>query len=441
LHNKKELNLLYKPLENPMNRMMKFISMLLFILVFSISSMVSAGTIPAAKPEEVGFSSDRLQRIHELMQRNIDDGNFAGAVTLVARQGRIAHLEAHGMMDLEAKKPMEKNAIFRIMSMTKPVVGVSVLMLLEEGKIRLNDPASKFIPQLKELKVAVPLPDAPASPFAPLSPAPRDPRFYTMPADREITIRDLLTHTSGMVSGPISMSQNAKVIYQKGETVADYISRLGSVPLEFQPGTKWAYSAQAGIDTLVRIVEIVSGQTYDQFLKHRVLEPLDMKDTSFYPDEAHKPRIATLYRKTPEGLQKQNNPAFMNGTYLSGGGGLFSTAEDYLRFGQMLANGGELDGHRILGRRTVEMMRSVHIPDTLPGRNPGEGYGLTVRVIQNSGAAGTALSNGSFGWSGAFGTHFWVDPKEKIVAVLMTQGGSIQLTADFEMAVMQAVID
>jgi len=389
-----------------MNRIVKLSSILLFILVFGISSMLSAGTIPTAKPEEVGFSSARLQRIHELMQRNIDDGNFAGAVTLVARYGRIAHF-----------------------------------MLMEEGKVRLNDPVSKFIPEFKDLKVAVPLPSPPPSPFAPPSQAPQDPRFYTMPADREVTIRDLLTHTSGLVSGPISMSQNAKVIYKEGETLADYIPRLGSVPLEFQPGTTWAYSAQAGIDTLVRIVEIVSGQTFDKFLQRRLFEPLEMKDTSFYPAGALNSRIATLYMKTPQGLQKQNNPAFMNGTYLSGGGGLFSTAEDYLRFGQMLANGGELEGKRILGRRTIEMMRSIHIPDTLPGRRPGEGYGLTVRVISDSGAAGTALSNGSFGWSGAFGTHFWVDPKEKIVAVLMTQGGSIQLTVDFEMAVMQAVVD
>jgi CubicO group peptidase (beta-lactamase class C family) len=237
------------------------------------------------------------------------------------------------------------------------------------------------------------------------------------------------------------MSQNAKVNYKDGETLADYIPRLGSVPLEFQPGTKWAYSAQAGIDTLVRIVEILSGQTFDKFLRDRLLEPLGMKDTHFYPPEELKPRLATLYMKTPQGLEKRNDPPFMNGTYLSGGGGLFSTALDYLRFGQMLANGGELEGRRILGRRTVEMMRSVHIPDFLPGRTPGEGYGLTVRVISDSGVAGTALSNGSFGWSGAFGTHFWVDPEENIVAVLMTQGGSIALTVDFEIAVMQAVID
>jgi CubicO group peptidase (beta-lactamase class C family) len=424
-----------------MNRSIRLSSILLFILMFGISSMVSAGTMPEAKPEEVGFSSDRLQRIHKLMQQNIEDGNFAGAITLVARHGRIAHFETHGMMDLDAKKPMAKDAIFRIMSMTKPVVGVSILMLLEEGKVRLDDRVSRFIPQLKDLKVAVPMPGAPASPNAPPSQTPPDPRFYPMPADREITVRDLLTHTSGLVSGPISMSQNAKVSYKQGETLEDYIPRLGSVPLEFQPGTKWAYSAQAGIDTLARIVEIVSGQKFDEFASRRLFEPLEMKDTCFYPAKALAPRIATLYRKTPQGLQKQDDPAFMNGTYLSGGGGLFSTAGDYLRFGQMLANGGELEGKRVLGRRTVEMMRSTHIPDTLPGRRPGEGYGLTVRVISDFGAAGSALSNGSFGWSGAFGTHFWVDPKEEIVAVLMTQGGSIELTADFEMAVMQAVID
>ena len=353
-----------------MSRIVKLSSVLLYILVFGMSSMATAGTMPAAKPEEVGFSSDRLQRIHELMQRNIDAGNFAGAVTLVARYGRIAHFEAHGMMDLDAKKPMVKDAIFRIMSMTKPIVGVSVLMLLEEGKIRLNDPASKFIPQLKDLKVAVSLPSAPVSPFAPPSQTPLESRFYTMPAERKITIRDLLTHTSGLVSGPISMSQNAKVSYKQGDTLADYIPRLGSVPLEFQPGTKWAYSAQAGIDTLVRIVEIISGQSFDKFLQRRLLEPLKMKDTWFYPPEALKSRIATLYRKTPNGLQKQNDPPFMNGTYLSGGGGLFSTAEDYLRFGQMLANGGQFEGKRILGRKTVEMMASLHIPDTRRAGHP-----------------------------------------------------------------------
>ncbi len=423
-----------------MKQTVKFAAVLLFVLVLGISPLALGGSVPIAKPEEVGLSSERLQRIHELMQRYIDAGNFSGAVTLVARRGHIAHFETHGLMDLESKKPMAKDAIFRIMSMTKPVVGVSVLMCMEEGKVRLNDPVSKFIPEMKNLKVAVPLPSPPPSPFAPPAAAPKEPRFYTIPAEREITIRDLLTHTSGLVSGPFSNSENAKVNYKPGETLANYIPRLGTVPLEFQPGTRWAYSAQAGMDTLARIVEIVSGLNFDQFTRQRIFEPLGMKDTFFYPAESHKPRIVTLYQKTPKGLQQQDNPPFMNGVYLSGGGGLSSTAEDYLQFGQMLANGGQLNGRQLLSPRSVEMMSSIYIPDTLPGRSRGEGYGLSVRVIADPVAALTALSKGCFGWSGAFGTHFWVDPKEKVVAILMTQTGGFEVTGDFETAVMQAIV-
>jgi CubicO group peptidase (beta-lactamase class C family) len=424
-----------------MKQIMKLAAALLLVLMLGTSSLVFAGSVPTAKPEEVGLSAERLQRIHELIQRYMDGGNFTGAVTLVARRGRIAHFEAHGLMDLDTKKPMTRDAIFRIMSMTKPVVGVSILMVMEEGKVRLNDPVSKFIPQFKDLKVAVSLPSPPPSPFAPPSPAPAEPRFYTVPANREITIRDLLTHTSGLVSGPFSNRENAKVARKKGETLADYIPRLGAVPLEFQPGTQWAYSAQAGLDTLARIVEIVSGQDFDQFTRRRIFEPLGMKDTFFKPAEVPASRTVTLYGKTPKGFQKQENPEFMDGAYFSGGGGLFSTAEDYLQFGQMLANGGQLNGKRLLSPRSVEMMRSVYIPDTLPGRTRGEGFGLSVRVINDSVAAGTALSTGCFGWSGIFGTHFWVDPKENVVAVLMTQTMGFEITIDFESAVMQSIID
>ncbi len=424
-----------------MPRTIKLTSVFVLIFVLGVSLAASAGTVPSAKPEEVGLSSERLQRIHDLMQRYMDAGNFTGAVTLVARRGRIAHFEAQGLMDLDAKKAMTKDAVFRIMSMTKPVVGVSVLMLIEEGKIRLNDPVSTFIPQFKNLKVAVPQPSPVTSPFAAPASTPPEPRFYTIPADREITIRDLLTHTSGLVSGPFSMRENTKVSLKKGESLADYIPRLGTVPLEFQPGTRWAYSAQAGFDTLARIVEIVSGQSFDQFARQRIFEPLGMKDTFFYPPDTVTSRIVTLYQKTPKGFQKQANPDFMNGAYFSGGGGLFSTAEDYLQFGQMLANKGQLNGKRLLSPRTVEMMDSIYAPDTLPGRSSGEGFGLSVRVIGDAIAAGTALSNGCFGWSGIFGTHFWVDPKEKVVAILMTQTMGFQITIDFETAVMQAIID
>jgi CubicO group peptidase (beta-lactamase class C family) len=408
------------------------------LLILLISLIVSAETPRAAKPEDVGISAQRLQRIHELVQRSIDAGNFSGAVTLVARSGKIAHFEAQGLMDIETNKPMAKDAMFRIMSMTKPVVGVAVLMMIEEGKVRLNDPISRFIPEFKDQKVGVLLPNQPAAPAGQRGAAPK---FYTVPAEREITVKDLLTHTSGLVSGPIGNSESAKVALKGNESNADFIPRLGAVPLEFQPGTRWAYSATAAFDTLVRVVEIASGQKFDQFASQRIFTPLGMKDTFFYPAESYKPRIATLYSKTSGKLQKTNNPAFMNGVFFSGGGGLYSTAEDYLQFGLMLLNGGQLNGKRLLSPRTVEMMRSVFIPDTLPGRNPGEGYGLSVRVVNNPIQRMTALSAGSFGWSGAYGTHFWVDPKEKVVAVLMTQTSNPGFTTDFENAVMQTIVD
>jgi CubicO group peptidase (beta-lactamase class C family) len=214
--------------------------------------------------------------------------------------------------------------------------------------------------------------------------------------------------------------------------------------LEFQPGTRWAYSAQAGFDTLVLVVERASGLKFDQFASQRIFVPLGMKDTFFYPPESLNSRTATLYRKTDKGLVKQNNPSFMNGVFFSGGGGLFTTAEDYLQFGQMLLNGGELNGKRLLSPRTVELMRSAFIPDALPGRSRGESFGLSVRVVTDPIQRGTALSAGSFGWSGAYNTHFWVDPKEKIVAIMMTQlandSSRGEVRTDFENAVMQAII-
>jgi len=409
------------------------------VLFLTLLATASAAEVPRAKPEDVGLSTPRLQRIHELVQRHLDAKSFSGAVTLVARNGRIAHLEAQGLMDIETNKPMATNAMFRIMSMTKPVVGVAVMMLMEEGKIRLNDPVSKFIPQFKDLKVAVPQ-SGPAA-GGQRGAAPAEARFYTVPPDREITIKDLLTHTSGLVSGTISNQENRKVALKGKESNADYIPRLGAVPLEFQPGTRWAYSAQAGFDTLVLVVEVVTGQKFDVFARQRIFEPLGMKDTFFYPAESYNPRIATLYSKTEKGLVKQNNPNFMNGVFLSGGGGLFTTAEDYLQFGLMLVNGGQLNGKRLLSPRTVELMSSVHIPDTLPGRARGESFGLSMRVISDPAQRGVFLSKGSFGWSGAYGTHFWVDSKEKLVAVYMTQTANQEARADFETAVMQAVVE
>ncbi len=419
-------------------------AVLVLIMMTTLAWPLDAAA-PTARPEEVGLSSERLKRVTELVQRHVEARSLAGAVTLVARNGRVAHLEAHGLMDLESKKPMQKDAIFRIMSMTKPVVGVAVLMMMEEGKVRLNDPVSRFIPEFKELKVAVAQPAAagrggaaPATAAGGRGGAP-EPRFYTVPADREVTVRDLLTHTSGVVSGTISNFDARKVAAGPKDTLADYIPRLGRVPVEFQPGTRWAYSAGAGFDVLSRIVEVASGMPIDRFVKQRIFDPLEMKDTTYIPPSGN-PRLATLYSRTGDGLRKSNDPGFMNGVYFSGGGGLFSTAEDYAQFALMLVNGGQLNGKRLLSPRLVELMGSVFTPDTLPGRTRGESYGLSVRVLNDPVARNSFLSEGSFGWSGLFGTHFWVDRKENVIGVLMGQTSVPGLREDFENAVMQSIV-
>jgi CubicO group peptidase (beta-lactamase class C family) len=400
---------------------------------------LAAATVAGVKPEEVGLSSERLGRIHESIQRHIDAGDITGAVTMVARKGRVAHFEAQGVMDLDSRKPMPKDAIFRIASMSKPVTGAAILMLLEEGRIHLTDPVSKFIPEFKDLKVAV-VREAPPGPGPAARPA--EPQFYTVPATREITIQDLLTHVSGLVSGPISQREAAKAPRLPTEVLADYIPRLASLPLEFQPGSRWSYSPGAAFDTLGRIVEVISGQTFDQFLRQRIFEPLGMKDIFFYPPEDRMARLATVYRKVNGKLEKQENPNYMSSTkYFSGAGGLMSTPEDYLQFGQMLLNGGQLNGKRLLSPKTVELMASVHVPDTLPGRQRGRGFGLSVQVVSDAVAAGYRVSDGSFGWDGAFGTHFWVDPKEKIVGLLMIQTPNQEIARDFENAVMQSIVE
>jgi CubicO group peptidase (beta-lactamase class C family) len=412
------------------------------VLCLAAAGWPLAAAAPTARPEEVGLSTERLKRVGELMQRHIAAGTFPGAVTLVARNGRIAHFDTHGLMDVEARKPMQKDAIFRIMSMTKPVVGVAILMLVEEGKVRLTDPASKFIPELQGLSAVVlntegRVAAAPSGTVA--GPLPG----RTVPADHEITVRELLTHTSGLMSGGTSSTSVNDVMPKTGETVAQVMPRLKKAPLDFQPGTRWAYSGQFAFDVLLRVVEVASGMPFDQFAKQRIFTPLGMKDTSFYPTEGNT-RVATLYERADGALRKAANPAFMNGAYLSGGGGLFSTAEDYLQFALMLLNRGQLDGTRLLSTKTVDLMASVFAPDTLPGRLSGEGFGLSVRVVDNPAARNTFLSKGSFGWSGAFNTHFFIDPAERIVALFMTQVVALQtrgeLRDDFETAVMQSIV-
>jgi len=329
-------------------------------------------------------------------------------------------------MDVEGGRPMQTDAVFRIMSMTKPVVAVAVLMMVEEGKMRLNDPVSRFIPELGGLAVSADVGTSPAG------------RGVTF----DVTIRDLLTHTAGFMTR--AGVDQPRITIGPNESLADVLPRLKGVSLDFEPGTRWAYSGQFGFDVLVRAVEVAAGMPFDQFAAQRIFGPLSMKDTFFFPPEGH-PRIATIYASVDGGLETRGEQGFVNGAYFSGGGGLFSTAEDYLKFALMLDNGGELDGTRFLGRKTMDQMHSAFIPDSLPGRTAGEGYGLGVRVVTDSAARNTLLSNGSFGWSGAFNTHFFIDPEEHVIGIFMTQSAFLptrqQLRDDFETAVMQALVD
>ena len=409
-------------------RRLRFLPLFLFAVL-----VAEAATLPSSRPEAVGLSSERLERIHELVQRHMDAGDITGAVMLVARRGQVAYVDVAGSMDLDGSRPMRRDSVFRLASMTKPVIGTAVMMMLEEGRLRLDDPISMYIPEFADQRVAI------------LEQAGTDgapPTFHTVPAERDITIKDLLTHSSGLSSGPMGLSEARKVRRQPEETLADYIPRLGATPLEFQPGTRWMYSASDGIDVLARVVEIVSGTPMNVFLKQRIFDPLDMPDTSHYPTDAQMPRFVTAYGRTDNGLvETQNSLSMSSKVYFAGGGGLVSTVDDYAHFAQMLANGGELNGRRLLSPRTVKLMGSVHFPSTLPGRGTGEGYGLSVRVIDDAVAGNHRISDGSFGWSGAYGTHFWIDPVEDIVAVMMIQTPIREMRPAFENAVMQAIIE
>ena len=419
------------------------ISFLRRVAVIVLAVGLTAAALPSDKPEAVGLSSERLQRIGQMMQGYIERGEITGGVTMVSRRGKVAHFEAQGQMDLEAKTPMRKDAIFRIASMSKPITGVAILMLMEEGKLRLTDPVSRFIPEFKNSKVAmVRTPGVPATARAPA----RDAEIYTVPARHDITIRDLMTHTSGLGSGGPGTRPGARIAPRStASTLAKYIPTLGQVPLDFQPGTEWRYSALAGIETLGRIVEVASGMTFDQFLKQRIFDPLEMTDTAFYPTDDRLPRVVTLYDERDGKLVRIETPAWLaTRTLFSGGGGLWSTAEDYMRFGQMLVNGGSLGGKRLLSPRTVDLMATNHVGDLYSGtggRSAGLGFGLTVDVVLDHAASGRRVSNGTFAWGGAFGTYFWVDRKESLVGVLMVQEPVNALRSDFQNAVMQAIIE
>jgi CubicO group peptidase (beta-lactamase class C family) len=416
--------------------------LLLTSAVFALPIVsASAGSVPRATPEDVGLSRERLERIGEAMNRHIEAGDVAGVVTLLARRGRIAHFEAYGVMNVETREPMRTDAIFGLASMSKPVTGVAVMMLVEEGKIRLADPVSRFIPEFANLNQVAVLRAAAAENGTPAV----EGAYDLVPATREITIRDLLTHGSGLMSGGLGARIGADVATPApDDTLATHIPKLAAVPLDFQPGTLWRYSGTAGFDVLSRVVEVVSGQSFDEFLAERLFEPLDMPDTGFHFSGARERRLAMNHARTPDGLAPA--PRALSNIYFAGASGLASTAEDYLQFAQMLLNGGELDGTRILGPRTVALMTANHTGDMVNGQfgRParGMGFGLSMEVVLDPVAAGLAVSPGAFSWQGGTGVGFWADPEEEIVSIFMVQGGAAgTVRRSFENAIRQAIID
>ena len=412
---------------------------------------LNAGALTSAKPEDVGLSSERLGRIHDAVQRHIEAGSISGAVTLVARNGKIAHFEAHGLMDIESKRAMQKDAVFRLASMSKPVTAVAVMMLVEEGKVRLTDPVSRFIPEFKSSKVAVAKPGArgggaPAGGPGGAGRGGPPPEVDLVSATREITIRDLLTHGSGLMSGGLgNATAGSAAVRAPNDTLATYIPKLGPVALDFQPGTLWRYSGLAGFDVLSRVVEIASGQTFDRFLRERLFDPLGMKDTGFSLTAAIQPRLVTLYRRGTNGLERvPDQSGLSSDTYFSGAGGLVSTAEDYAQFGAMLVNGGELNGRRYLGPRTIELMATNHTGDMAGGQmgmSPrGVGFGLGVQVVDDPVAADRRVSKGAWGWAGAYGTNVHIEPATGMVTIVLMQTSTPALQRDFENAVAQSLV-
>jgi CubicO group peptidase (beta-lactamase class C family) len=429
----------------------RFATRQLLVLV-SVTALIAlpllAGAQSTVRPDRVGMSAERLNRISDFANRALEDAQFAGAVTLVARNGQIVHLQAHGYKDLEAGTPMRTDSIFRIASMSKPVGTVALMMLVEDGLVRLNDPISRFLPEYADMQVAMRRegggmgPGAAAPPGSGAPGAAAAASFYTVPASRPIRVQDLLTHTSGVMSGQLSNSQGNAHSARRHDDGLAWIHGLAEAPLEFHPGDRWAYSALAGFDVISRIVEVVSDQTFDAFLRERVFAPLRMNDTFFWPNDAQRERLANSYVRSEGRLNPRPNPDSMSSpVYFSAAGGLMTTAADYARFAMMLANNGELDGARILSPRSVELIAAEFLPDSHPGRSAGEGFGLGVRVVSDPVAAGSALTAGSYGWSGFYGTHFWVDPEKNLVGILFAQTYFANSREDFEMAVMQAVIE
>ena len=382
---------------------------------------------PSVSPAELGLDPTRLGYLDEHLQRYVSDGRLAGTLVLVARHGEVAHFQAAGMADLARRTPVKRDTIFRIYSMSKPVTSIALMQLYERGLMQIDDPVEKYIPEFEGMRV-----------FSMGS----YPNFITHRPARLMTVRDLLSHQSGLTYGFIART-NIDAAYRelevdaggKGRSLKDMIATLSTLPLEFSPGDHWNYSVST--DVCGYLVEVISGQRFDDYLQANIFDPLGMVDTGFFVPPAKQPRFAANYSVDPKiGLRLIDDPehsAYLHQpTYLSGGGGLVSTATDYFRFAQALCNDGELEGARIIGRKTLELMTSNHLPDGADlmshalGRwaettFSGIGFGLGFSVTLDPAQAQVSGTPGEFAWGGAASTAFWIDPVEELVVVFMTQ--------------------
>ena len=392
---------------------------LCFAATFCLPVILIAYELPTATPESVGLSAEKLKDAQAALQKLVDEKQIAGGVFAVTRRGKVVQFETCGMMDIEAGKPMKRDTIFRFYSMSKPITSVAAMILYEQGKIKLDDPVSKYIPEFKGLKVAA---DADAE------------EITEVPARREMSVRDLMRHTSGLTYGIFGNTAVDK-LYRKSiqlgggkTTLTDMAKKLSSIPLLYQPGTKWHYGVST--DVLGRVVEVASGQSLDKFFAERIFEPLGMVDTGFYVPQDKIDRFATNYGPNPQGgLQPIDIPKTSRytemPTFFSGGGGLVSTASDYMRLCLMLLNKGEFEGRRLLKAETVEMMTKNQLPEIAypigTGDRAGVGFGLgfSVRVENANGESSSRV--GEYGWGGMASTHFWISPKDEIAVVVLTQ--------------------
>ncbi|MBW8244392.1 beta-lactamase family protein [Muricauda oceani] len=414
-----------------------------FLLYFFIQFTVSAQQLVKVSPEEVGMSSERLERLSQTFEGYIDGNELPGATVLVARKGKIAYFESFGKNDLENNVPMKNSSIFRIASQTKAIVSVGVMMLQERGKLLITDPVGKYMPAFMETKVAVSKDDG---------------SYEIVKANRPITIRDLLTHTSGVSYGEGIASdlwEKAKIqgwyFADREEPILATVTRMADLPFESQPGERFVYGYNT--DILGALIEVVSGQTLDVFLTENIFEPLNMNDTHFYLPKDKKERLATVYSPSENGLKPAPNPGGMvgQGAYVegprksfSGGAGLLSTSMDYAKFLQMMLNKGILNGKRILSPKTVELMTVNHLGKANFPWVGGTGFGLGFSVVEDLGERGTPGSVGEYGWGGAYHSSYWVDPKEELVVVYFTQlipANDIDDHGKLRALIYQAIVD